>query len=140
MSIFACICHALHHLPSPLDLLLLFWPIFFVSAARHGPQLKGRNFRKSVARGAGHVRGATSITARARARPVKRSRKFAPREEQEDNPVWDTASTTSRQQVRFLRPRNNTALRSTAFVWLMLDMLAPQQDMPFSRMPCRTRF
>lgn len=107
MLTFACFRHVLHQRLSPSDLLLLFWPVFFVSASRHGPQLKSRNFRKSVERGAAHARKATSTTVVALARPVQRKRQFPPSEGLEEKPAWDTASTTSRQRkVRFLRPRN----------------------------------
>ncbi|CAM9737189.1 unnamed protein product [Ectocarpus sp. 8 AP-2014] len=33
------------------DLLLMLWPIFFISASRQDPHLKVRNFKKSVTRG-----------------------------------------------------------------------------------------
>ncbi|CAM9827146.1 unnamed protein product, partial [Hapterophycus canaliculatus] len=33
------------------DLLLILWPIFFVTASRQQPHLKVRNFKKAVVRG-----------------------------------------------------------------------------------------
>ncbi|CAM9511484.1 unnamed protein product, partial [Ectocarpus fasciculatus] len=37
------------------DLLLMLWPIFFISASRQDPHLKVRNFKKSVTRGSERV-------------------------------------------------------------------------------------
>ncbi|CBJ31549.1 expressed unknown protein [Ectocarpus siliculosus] len=79
------------------DLLLLLWPIFFISASRQDPHLKGRNFKKSVTRGSDRV---VDLTRRVNnATPYRVRRKAGDRksnatdEDEERPPAWETGGT-----------------------------------------------
>lgn len=103
LSILECRCAGTNQSTfSPLpvtvsDLLLIFWPIFFVAAARQDPHLKVRNFRKSVVRGSQHARRITS-TVTSIGPPLKRRRPFGTSGEgsgldkQEETPSWDASA------------------------------------------------
>lgn len=82
------------------DLLLLLWPIFFISASRQDPHLKGRNFKKSVTRGSDRVVDLTrrvnnaSLDLPHRLRRKTGDRKSnATDEDEERPPAWETGGT-----------------------------------------------
>ncbi|CAN0175933.1 unnamed protein product, partial [Scytosiphon promiscuus] len=71
------------------DLLLILWPIFFVTASRQEPHLKIRNFKKSVVRGSERAVGSIGVSL---PRPLRRMQggrlNFSP-VEGERVPSWD---------------------------------------------------
>lgn len=87
---------------NPPDLLLIFWPIFFIAASSRDPELKARNFRKSVAK-------ATSAVALVNHSLEFKRRSFSGDErvikpaiaqvETEKRPSWDSAKTDTDRYV-----------------------------------------
>ena len=94
--------------PPRADLPLLLWPVFFIAAAREDPYLKGRNFRKSVARGSERVVGLSKPVLRPASlrhrgglstssgglSPTRRTTADA----EVERPQWDTADASAREQ------------------------------------------
>lgn len=94
------------------DLLLLLWPVFFISASRQDPHLKGRNFKKSVTRGSDRVVDLTRRVNNASLdlpHPLRRKtgskRRNATDEDEERPPTWETGGTLPayEQQVDTVR-------------------------------------
>ncbi|CBN78263.1 hypothetical protein Esi_0005_0128 [Ectocarpus siliculosus] len=72
------------------DLLLILWPLCFVTATQQDPHLKPRTFKKSVIRGAERAAGVTKVIARAA--PVRHSNAMPGVdgfEDQEEVPAWE---------------------------------------------------
>lgn len=88
------------------DLLLLLWPIFFVTAARQDPHLRVRNFRKSATRGSERVASVSEtlcipLAARRRRNQARRAGQRTGGETGEQGPSWECADASFRdQQVR----------------------------------------
>ncbi|CAM9286399.1 unnamed protein product [Ectocarpus sp. 4 AP-2014] len=82
------------------DLLLMLWPIFFISASRQDPHLKVRNFKKSVTRGSEVVvdlsrrvnSASVEIPHPLRRKPGSRQSN-ATGEDGEPPPAWETGGT-----------------------------------------------
>ncbi|CAN0469176.1 unnamed protein product, partial [Ectocarpus sp. 12 AP-2014] len=101
------------------DLLLMLWPIFFISASRQDPHLKVRNFKKSVTRGSEVVvdlsrrvnSASIEIPHPLRRQPGSRQSN-ATGEDGEPPPAWETGGTLPAyaQQVSaaFLDPSART--------------------------------
>ena len=84
------------------DLILIFWPFFFVAASREPPHLKPRNFRKSVVRVKEKV---TNMLEKMSVAPTSRDpprSSFHDEQQEEILPDWERgASSCHHQQVQW---------------------------------------
>ena len=80
------------------DLLLLLWPIFFVTAARPDPHLRVRNFKKSAARGSERVASVSETLCMPLSLRRRREAQTA-RETGEKRPAWECADAPFHEQV-----------------------------------------
>lgn len=93
------------YVPLAADLLLLLWPVFFVTAARQPPHLRVRNFKKSASRGSERVASVSEqlclpLSLRRRKELARRSRRRNSAETSEERPTWEiTDASAQGQQV-----------------------------------------
>lgn len=81
------------------DLLLILWPIFFVTASRQEPHLKVRNFKKSVVRGSERAVSSIGVSLPRPLRRMSSGRLNFSSVEEERAPAWDRERGASVRQV-----------------------------------------
>ncbi|CAN0502911.1 unnamed protein product [Ectocarpus sp. 12 AP-2014] len=123
------------------DLLLLLWPIFFISASRQDPHLKGRNFTKSVTRGSDRV---VDLTRRVNSAasldlPYRLRRKAGDRqsnatdEDEERPPAWETGGTLpayGQQDLSLRASSRGVPVESFPQSWRQRDGSPPDTAVP----------
>ncbi|CAM9655141.1 unnamed protein product, partial [Ectocarpus sp. 13 AM-2016] len=123
------------------DLLLLLWPIFFISASRQDPHLKGRNFKKSVTRGSDRV---VDLTRRVNSAasldlPYRLRRKAGDRqsnatdEDEERPPAWETGGTLpayGQQDLSLRASSRGVPVESFPQSWRQRDGSPPDTAVP----------
>ena len=90
--------------PLAADLLLLLWPVFFVTAARQDPHLRVRNFRKSATRGSERVASVSKtlclpLAKGRRGALARRAGQRTTGETGEERPSWECADSSFCEQV-----------------------------------------